>query len=153
MAAMKPRPSLAKCLVLLMSVFLATTAAQVQASANMNSSVMVGGNVSGSSSAGVKLVMRKESVEPGGDVRMRVDNGSGREFSYGLQYELARFSRGFWIRIPVKPVFEPRFVLQPGAVGAWQQIHIRRDARQGLYRVRKRGYLSNIGRRTLEATF
>src|SRR4051794_1621348 len=128
-------------LLLLASVLLSVTAACARANANASASVMLGGMAATSSASGAQLVARSRSVRPAGNVRVRVDNGSGQELSFGLEYELARLSRGSWIRLPPKPVFGPRFVLQPGTVGIWQPIHIPRRARRGLYRIRKRVYL------------
>jgi hypothetical protein len=104
----------------------------------------------------VRLGLNKKSVRPGGGLRIRVENLGTQDVAYGLAYELARFEKGIWIKLPTGPFFAPRFVVPAGSASSCQKVQIPRHAPPGLYRIRKvvrPAAPSGDQRRVVTATF
>jgi hypothetical protein len=101
---------------------------------------------------GVTLRIDRKQTRPGGLIGVRIENRSSQEVGYSLLYDLARFDQGRWIRVSVRPVVTPRFVLEPGLNSPWQKLRLRRNTRVGLYRLRKQIDLAGL-RKVVKATF
>lgn len=85
----------------------------------------------------IALVTDRSRVPAGGTLRVQLENRSWQDVWYGYQYELARFGDGKWIRVPVRPVFAPRFLVEANMDSPWQAITLPRKAISGRYRIRK----------------
>jgi hypothetical protein len=85
----------------------------------------------------VRLGLKRETVHPGGNLRIRVENLGAGTVSYGYSYRLARFSGGRWIN----PLSGGFFVALLGALGGHagrcQDVPIPSGAVAGRYRIAK----------------
>jgi hypothetical protein len=85
----------------------------------------------------VRLGLSRKSIQPGGDLRIRIENLGAHDVVYGLAYEMARFDKGIWVKLPTGPFFAPRFVVPAGTASSCQKINIPSTAPPGVYRIRK----------------
>lgn len=85
----------------------------------------------------VRLGLDQKSTRPGGALRMRIENLGTQSVAYGLAYELARFQKGAWVKLPTGPFFAPLLSVPAETASKCQTVDIPRHALPGLYRIRK----------------
>lgn len=85
----------------------------------------------------VRLGVSQRVVQPGGVVKIRVENGSARDLGYGRRRVLQRFDDGRWVSLPSHPVLDPLFVVRAGMTSRCESVRVPGTAQTGKYRVRK----------------
>lgn len=86
----------------------------------------------------VRLGIKRETVHPGGSLRIRVENLGAGPVSYGYSYRLAKFSGGRWIKLPSGGYFAPLLGAPAGHAGQCQDVPIPSSAVTGRYRIAKK---------------
>jgi hypothetical protein len=87
----------------------------------------------------VRLGLSQRTVQPGGVIKSRLENGGMRDLGYGREQTLQRFQNGRWVKLPQEnPVFQSLSVVHAGMAGRCQSVHIPATAQHGRYRVRQK---------------